>query len=58
MNNLGIGLIAAGGFLYGVSMGQIVLFANILGTIGIVMIAVGLVALFWRPVSMVKAQKK
>jgi hypothetical protein len=50
MEGLGIGLIVAGGFLFGVGIGHIVSFASIFATIGVIVIALGLVALFWRPV--------
>ena len=50
MESLGIGLIVAGGFLFGIGIGHIVSFASIFATIGVIVIALGLVALFWRPV--------
>ena len=50
MESLGIGLIVAGGFLFGIGIGHIVSFASIFTTIGVIVIALGLVALFWRPV--------
>ena len=46
MGNLGIGLIVAGGFLFGVGAGHIVPIAGIVSVIGIAMIAVGLLVLF------------
>ncbi len=48
MNSISIGLIAAGGFLLGVGMGHIVLFSNILATVGVVIIALGLMGFFWK----------
>lgn len=50
MESLGIGLIVAGGFLFGIGIGHIVPFASTFATVGVIMIALGLVTLFWRPV--------
>ena len=57
MESLGIGLIVAGGFLFGIGIGHIVSFASIFATIGVIVIALGLVALFWRPAFRGRAQK-
>ena len=46
MSNLGIGLIVAGGFLFGVGAGHIVPIAGIVSFIGIAMIAIGLLVFF------------
>ncbi len=46
MSNLGVGLIVAGGFLFGAGMGHIVPIAGIFATAGVIMIAIGLLALF------------
>jgi hypothetical protein len=46
MNSLGIGPIAAGGFLFGVGLSGIVPFAGIISVAGIILIAVGLIVLF------------
>ena len=50
MKGLGIGLVAAGGFMFGIGIGHIVPFASAFTTIGVIAIALGLVALFWRPI--------
>ena len=57
MNGIGIGLIAAGGFLLGVGLGHIVLFGDILATVGVILIAIGLVVFFWKPCFRGKTQK-
>ena len=57
MNGIGIGLIAAGGFLFGIGMGHVVLFGAMLATVGVIMIALGLVAFFWKPGIRGKTQK-
>lgn len=46
MNNLGLGLIVAGGFLFGVGMSHIVPISSVVATVGIVLIALGLLAFF------------
>ncbi len=46
MKNLGLGLIIGGGFLFGIGMGHIVLVSNIIATLGVLLIAAGLIALF------------
>jgi hypothetical protein len=46
MNSSGIGFIAAGGFLFGVGLSNIVQFAGFISVAGIILIAVGLIALF------------
>jgi hypothetical protein len=46
MSNLGIGLVVAGGFLFGVGIGHIVLFSDILATFGAIMVAIGLLVSF------------
>ena len=43
-------MIAAGGFLFGIGIGHIVPFASTFAIVGVIVIALGLVALFWRPV--------
>ncbi len=58
MEKLGIGLIVAGGFLFGIGSGHIVSFSNAFATVGVIIIALGLVALFWRPTFMRKTRKK
>lgn len=57
MGGLGIGLIIAGGFLFGVGMGHIVPFASTFTTVGVIIIALGLIALFWRPTLKKRTQK-
>ncbi len=46
MNNLGIGLIVGGGFLFGIGLGHIVPLAGALSFLGAILIAAGLVTLF------------
>ena len=46
MNGLGIGLIVAGGFLFGIGMSHTVPFAGMLSVAGVILIAAGLVAFF------------
>ena len=57
MNSMSIGLIAAGGFLLGVGLGHIVIFGDILATVGVILIALGLVLFFWKPNFRGKTQK-
>ncbi len=46
MNNLGLGLIVAGGFLFGIGESHVVLLGNVIAIVGIIMIALGLLAFF------------
>ncbi len=57
MQSLGMGLIVAGGFLFGMGIGHIILFASTFATVGVIMITLGLVALFWRPACRGRTQK-
>ena len=57
MESLGIGLVVAGGFLFGIGIGHIVPFASTFATVGVIVIALGLVALFWRPAFMGRTRK-
>ena len=57
MNGIDLSLIAAGCFLLGVGLGHIVPFVDILATVGVILIALGLVVFFWKPSFMGKTQK-
>ena len=46
MNNLGMGLIVSGEFLFGIGIGHIVPFSEAVSFLGIILIVFGLIALF------------
>jgi hypothetical protein len=46
MNNLGIGLIVGGGFLFGIGLGHIVPVAGAISILGAILITAGLIVLF------------
>ena len=48
----------AGGFLFGVGMGHIVPFGDILATVGVILVAIGLAAFFWKPSFRGNAQRR